>query len=26
MQQQIFIDLQGQLNIFRAIFCPSSEA
>jgi len=25
MQQQ-FIDLQDQLNMFRAIFCPSSGA
>jgi len=26
MQQQQFIDLQDQLNVFRAIFCPSSGA
>jgi len=26
MQQQQFIDLQDQLNMFRAIFCPSSGA
>ena len=24
MQQKQFIDLQDQLNMFRAIFCPSS--
>jgi len=24
--QQWFIDLQDQLNVFRAIFCPSSGA
>jgi len=24
MQQQQFIDLQDQLNMFRAIFCTSS--
>jgi len=26
MQQQQFIDLQDQLNRFRATFCPSSGA
>jgi len=26
MQQQQFIDLQDQLNMFWAIYCPSSEA
>jgi len=26
MQQQQFIDLQDQLNVFQAIFCPSSGA
>jgi len=26
MQQQQFIDLQDQLNMFRAIVCPSSGA
>ena len=26
MQQQQFIDLQDQLNMFRVIFCPSSGA
>jgi len=24
MQEKQFIDLQDQLNMFRAIFCPSS--
>jgi len=24
--QQLFIDLQDQLNMFRKIFCPSSGA
>jgi len=26
MQQKQFIDLQDQLNMFRATFCPSSGA